>query len=84
MKNYEIISSMVKSMLEANIYSHEDIVTIGKLELAYLEKCESISLDCAREGYPSHGSNYELRCAQARSYYEDEIRVISSKYEEVL
>lgn len=24
--------------------------------------CREISEDCVSEGYPSHGSNYELRC----------------------
>lgn len=30
----------------------------------YYAECEAISEGCVAEGYPSHGSNYELRCQQ--------------------
>ena len=30
----------------------------------YREACLEISEQCVAEGYPSHGSNYELRCEQ--------------------
>lgn len=28
------------------------------------EECEEIALECEEEGYPSHGSNYDLRVEQ--------------------
>ena len=28
----------------------------------YNKECERISSECASEGYPSNGSNYDLRC----------------------
>ena len=37
----------------------------------YLEECDKIAEQCAEEGYPSHGSNYELRCEDLwDSYYK--------------
>ena len=35
----------------------------------YLEECEEIAEQCREEGYPSHGSNYELRVAEAYKFY---------------
>lgn len=37
--------------------------------------CNLIALQCEAEGYPSHGSNYELRC-------EDEWMWLSESYPE--
>lgn len=38
----------------------------------YLKECAEIAEDCEAEGYPSHGSNYELRVAQLeREEYSD-------------
>ena len=48
----------------------------------YLEECEEIAEQCREEGYPSHGSNYELRCSVARKYYDEQLALIDSKYEE--
>ena len=31
----------------------------------------AIAEQCEEEGYPSHGSNYDLRVSQAESYYDD-------------
>lgn len=37
----------------------------------FKKECEEIALDCENEGYPAHGSNYELRVSQLREsdYY---------------
>ena len=38
----------------------------------YEMECERISADCVAEGYPSHGSNYELRVSGLwDKYYDD-------------
>jgi hypothetical protein len=36
---------------------------------AYKEECDEIAKQCKEEGYPSNGSNYELRAQQAYNYY---------------
>ena len=37
----------------------------------YTEECEDISSECEAEGYPSNGSNYDLRCENlGNSYYQ--------------
>lgn len=35
----------------------------------YLEACKDIAVQCEEEGYPSHGSNYEIRCQQLWDEY---------------
>jgi len=37
--------------------------TIEELLAYYDSECEAIARQCEEEGYPSHGSNYDLRCA---------------------
>lgn len=38
----------------------------------FKEACEEIAQECAEEGYPSHGSTYELRCSALwYDYYMD-------------
>jgi hypothetical protein len=37
----------------------------------YLEECRQISEQCVEEGYPSHGSNYELRVEDLEQYYPE-------------
>ncbi len=37
----------------------------------YKAECEAISALCEEEGYPSHGSNYELRVARLRESYPE-------------
>lgn len=37
----------------------------------YEEECARIAEDCAAEGYPSHGSNYDLRVANLRECYPE-------------
>lgn len=38
---------------------------------AYLADCDMIAEQCEAEGYPSHGSNYELRVADLEQDYPD-------------
>lgn len=35
--------------------------TLEKLQKEFDKECDAIAEECASEGYPSHGSNYELR-----------------------
>ena len=37
----------------------------------YREDCDDIAKECAEEGYPSRGSNYDLRCEALKEYYDD-------------
>ena len=37
-------------------------ITLENLEKMFDEDCKKISEQCVSEGYPSHGSNYDLRC----------------------
>lgn len=37
----------------------------------FLEECEEIAEECVAEGYPSHGSNYELRVERLRESYPE-------------
>lgn len=75
------IEEMKKNMMAAGVYSVADIEEICRLEGEYEEECQEIACQCAEEGYPSHGSNYELRCENARQYYDEQIAMIDSKYE---
>lgn len=75
------IEKMKASMLEAGVYSSEDIEEICRLESEYEEECERIAEECAEEGYPSHGANYDLRCENARRYYDEQIALIDAAYE---
>ena len=46
---------------------------IQELLTSYDEDCKDIADLCVEEGYPSHGSNYELRCESLwNSFYAEE------------
>lgn len=75
------IEDMRQSMTEANVYSKTDIDKICELEKQYREECKEIAEQCEAEGYPANGSNYELRCAEVRKYYDHEFELIDSKYD---
>lgn len=75
------IEEMRQSMTEANVYSKTDIDKICELEKQYREECKEIAEQCEVEGYPANGSNYELRCAEVRKYYDHEFELIDSKYD---
>lgn len=76
------IEEIRKNLVEAGFYNKNDIEEICRIEAAYLEECEGIAAECEAEGYPANGSNYELRCAEARKYYDEQLALIDSKYEE--
>lgn len=76
----QTIEEMRQSMTDANVYSNEDIETICELEKAYLDECEEIAEQCEAEGYPANGSNYDLRCAETRKYYDKQIEIIDANY----
>ena len=75
------IEEMRNSMLKAGVYTKADINKICELEQQYRNECEEIAEQCEAEGYPANGSNYELRCADARKYYEEQIEIIDANYE---
>lgn len=76
------IEEMRNSMLDAGVYSKADIDKICELEKQYREECKEIAEQCEAEGYPANGSNYELRCENARAYYDEQIAYIDAKYDE--
>ena len=55
------IEEMRNSMLKTGVYTKADIDKICELEKAYQDECQEIAEQCEAEGYPSNGSNYELR-----------------------
>lgn len=75
------IEDMRNSMLKANVYTKADIDKICELEKAYQEECQEIAEQCEAEGYPSHGDNYELRCENARAYYDEQLADIDANYD---
>lgn len=75
------IEEMRQSMTEANVYSKADIDAICELEKQYREECQEIAEQCEAEGYPANGSNYELRCENARKYYDEQIEIIDANYD---
>lgn len=72
----QTIEEMRNSMLKAGVYTKTDIDKICELEKQYREECQEI----AEQGYPSNGSNYELRCESARAYYDEQIADIDANY----
>lgn len=75
------IEEMRQSMTQANVYTKADIDKICSLEKQYREECQEIAEQCEAEGYPSNGSNYELRCESARAYYDEQIADIDANYD---
>lgn len=75
------IEEMRQSMTEANVYSKTDIDKICELEKQYREECKEIAEQCEAEGYPANGSNYELRCSEARKYYNEQFADIDANYD---
>ena len=80
MENNIKIEEMRQSMLDAGVYTKADIDEICRLESEYLAECKEISEQCEEEGYPANGGNYELRCENARKYYDEQIAYIDEKY----
>ncbi len=70
------IAEMKKNMLEAGTLSAAQIDEICELEEQFREDCEEIAIECEEEGLPSHGSTYELRVADLRSWYDEQEELI--------
>lgn len=62
-------------------YSQSDIDEIIRLEREYDAERLAIEEECEAEGYPSNGSNYELRVEGLREYYDEQQEYIHAKYE---
>lgn len=62
-------------------YTEEQAQEICRLEKEYRETCEEIAEQCAQEGKPDHGLDYELRCGQEREYYDQQIAMIDEENE---
>ena len=75
------IEEMRQSMTEAGVYTKADIDKICELEKQYRDECHEIAEQCEAEGYSANGSNYELRCSDARKYYDEQIEIIDANYE---
>ena len=60
-------------------------MTSREIMNAYYAECEDIARQCAEEGYPSHGSNYDLRTERLwdewyAEDYENALRAEAKKY----
>lgn len=53
----------MREWAEANGYEH--------LYDEYTARCEAIADQCEAEGYPAHGSNYDLRVEQLQAEYPE-------------
>ena len=49
---------------------NEEEITIETINKWFTEDCKRIAAECEMEGYPSHGSIYELRCGSVWHSYE--------------
>lgn len=45
------------------------LIQIDRLYDEFDEACEDIAVDCEKEGYPSYGTNWELRCNNLWEWY---------------
>lgn len=70
------IMNMKRDMLAAGKLTWKQVSSVCKLEEQFADECEEIASQCEAEGYPSHGTNYELRCEVARQYYDEQIALI--------
>lgn len=75
------VMNIKRNMLRVGKLTWKQIIEICKLEAQYEYECRKIAIQCENEGYPSHGSNYELRCANARQYYDEQIALIENREE---
>ena len=53
---------------------------IKKLWEEYKEECEEIADLCEEEGFPRYGENYDLRCGNAYSWYQEQEEAIKAGY----
>lgn len=67
-----------------NGFRKEDVQELLYLEKTYRENLIDIAEQCEAEGYPRHGSNFELRANAAYEYYNQEVEHIYASYDEEL
>lgn len=72
--------SITQALTKLN-YTQSDINEIIRLEREYDAERKEIEEECESEGYPSNGSNYELRVEGLREYYDEQQEYIHAKYE---
>lgn len=53
---------------------------IKKLWEEYKEECEEIADLCEEEGFPRYGENYDLRCGNAYSWYQEQEDTIRAEH----
>ena len=70
----------MKKCMSGKGYPDEYIKEICELEEKYDQECQEIADQCAAEGYPENGDNYELRCADLRKWYDEQIEAVDSEY----
>lgn len=77
--------SRIRSIVVANDYDglHEQCITPSQAVDAFLNQaemiadecfkrdCRQIADECAEDGYPSHGSNYDLRVESMKIFYDE-------------
>lgn len=72
------IMNMKRDMLRTGKFTWKQVSNICKLEEQFADECDEIAAQCEADGYPSHGSNYDLQCESARQYYDEQIALIES------
>ena len=56
----------------------EALRKLDTLKAQFRAECEEIALECEEEGFPSHGENWDLRCADLwESQYEDTVNYLA-------
>lgn len=72
----KIVRNFIKGLITESdmlnqLYDADKNTYCAYLNSMYTEQCEDISDECETEGYPSNGSNYDLRCESlGDSYYQ--------------
>lgn len=70
----------IKKYMSGKGYPDEYIKEICNLEEQYDQDCKEIAAQCAEEGYPENGENYELRCAELRKWYDEQMEAVDREY----
>lgn len=45
---------------------------LDEIYAQFREECRDIAQQCSEEGYPDHGSNYDLRVEDLRNWYREQ------------
>lgn len=70
----------MKKYMSRKGYPDEYIKEICDLEEQYDRDCEEIADQCVQEGYPGYGDNYEIRCAELRKWYDEQMEAVDREY----